>query len=188
MVGTVGRLFVGVDLAADARHALAARLADTVEGRLPGKVAPPPNWHVTLRFLGDVDQVRRDRLLMALAGADLGPTFDMTLTNLGAFPKAAKAAVLWAGVADGSVALEVLASRVEEACREAGFDPEERPFHPHLTLSRIRPPQDVTGLIRDVEGFRIRTRVDGVTLFKSHLGRGGARYEVLERFELGVRS
>ena len=183
-MGAVGRLFVGVDLAAEVRHALAARLAGTVEGRLPGKVVPPPNWHLTLRFLGDVDQVGRDRLLMALAGADLGSAFDMTLTGLGAFPRPAKAAVLWAGVADGSVALGAVASRVEEACREAGFGPEERPFHPHLTLSRIRPPEDLTGLIRDVQEFRIRTMVDEVTLFESHLGRGGARYEALERFEL----
>lgn len=183
-MGQVGRLFLAVDLSSNARHALAARLEATIQGRLPGKVVPPPNWHVTLRFLGDVDQVGRDRLLMELAGADLGSIFELTLDRLGAFPKEKRASVLWAGGAGGEARLDGLAGVVEESAEAAGFKAEERPFHPHVTLSRIRPPQDVTRLIADTGDLRVRTRVDAVTLFRSHLARGGAHYETLERFEL----
>jgi 2'-5' RNA ligase len=147
-------------------------------------VAPPPNWHVTLRFLGDVDRVGRDRLLMELADAGLGSGFELTLDRLGAFPKEKRASVLWAGIAGGEVRLDGLAGVVEEAVEAAGFNAEERPFHPHVTLSRIRPPQDLTRLIAGTGDLRVRTRVDALTLFRSHLGRGTAHYEILERFEL----
>lgn len=183
-MGQVGRLFLAVDLSSDARHALAARIEATIQGRLPGKVVPPPNWHITLRFLGDVDRVGRDRLLMALADADFGSGFELTLDRLGAFPKEKRASVLWAGSSGGEGRLDELAEVVAEAVEAAGFKAEERPFHPHVTLSRIRPPQDVTRLIAGTGGLRVRTRVDAVTLFRSHLGRGTPHYEILERFEL----
>ena len=183
-MGQIGRLFLAVDLSSDARHALAARFEASIQGRLPGKVVPPPNWHITLRFLGEVGQVGGDRLLMELAGADLGPRFDLTFDRLGAFPKVKRASVLWAGISDGEARLEKLAGVVEETVEAAGFEAEERPFHPHLTLSRIRPPQDVTRLIAGTEDLRVRTSVDAVTLFRSHLGRGTAHYEMLERFDL----
>ena len=185
-MGQVGRLFLAVDLSSEARYALAARLEATIQGRLPGKVVPPPNWHITLRFLGDVDQVGRDRLLMELTGADLGSGFELTLDRLGAFPKEKSASVLWAGRAGGEARLDELVGVVEEAVEAAGFKAEERPFHPHLTLSRIRPPQDVTRLIAGTGDLRVRTCVEAVTLFRSHLGRGTAHYEKLERFELAI--
>ncbi|MDH5372463.1 MAG: RNA 2',3'-cyclic phosphodiesterase, partial [Acidimicrobiia bacterium] len=135
-MGALARLFVGVDLSTEARHALVAQLDAAIGGALPGTVVPPPNWHLTLRFLGDVDPVGYDRLLMELAGADLGPAFEVALDGLGAFPRTARATVLWTGVSDGSDPLNRLAGRVEKACVGAGFGPEERPFHAHLTLSR----------------------------------------------------
>jgi 2'-5' RNA ligase len=123
---------------------------------------------------------------MALADADFGSGFELTLDRLGAFPKEKRASVLWAGSSGGEGRLDELAEAVAEAVEAAGFKAEERPFHPHVTLSRIRPPQDVTRLIAGTGGLRVRTRVDAVTLLRSHLGRGTPHYEILERFVLAT--
>jgi 2'-5' RNA ligase len=185
VVAGVGRLFVAVPLTDDSRSALATLLAEAAPRGLPGRAVRPANWHVTLRFLGEVDETGRDRLLGALDGADLGPRFTVSWGALGAFPRPARATVLWVGADRGSGALERLAAAVEEAVRSAGFPDEDRPFRAHLTLSRIRPHQDVTPLLEGAEGFGVTMPVDRVVVFRSHLGRGPARYEVMEEFPLG---
>ncbi len=67
------------------------------------------------------------------------PPFSLRLTGLGAFPRPGAATVLWVGVEDATGAVERLAAQCEQAARDVGFEPEERPFHPHVTLARIRP-------------------------------------------------
>ncbi len=179
------RLFVAVTPSAHARDLLAAQL-DEVTGRapLPGRVVPPENWHVTLRFLGWSDEVARERITAGLDQARLGEGFWVTLRGLGAFPRPRRATVLWVGVTHGAERLGELAATVEEAAQRAGYDPEDRPFVPHVTLSRIRPHQDVSALVEGARVGPIRFHVGEVVLYESKLGRGGARYEALERFDL----
>jgi 2'-5' RNA ligase len=184
VVGAVGRVFVGIELSADTRQALAARLHAVVDGTIPGRVVPPANWHVTLRFLGEVGEVEYDRLLAELSAADLGGPFAVVFDGLGTFPRSKRATVLWVGVSTGEEALNRLADRSWSAIDVVGFPREDRPFHPHLTLSRLRPPEDVSRLISGAAPLRVPTRVDAVTVFRSHLSQGGARYEVLDRIRL----
>ncbi len=174
------RLFVGLDLGRLARAVL-AEVVDGI-GPLPGRPTPPRNWHVTLRFVGDAGDVATDRLLAALdEEIDLDP-LDVSIVGMGAFPRARRATVLWAGI--HAAGLEELAAQVEEACQAAGFPPEDRPFHPHLSLSRIRPPADVTALLATPLG-PIRDLVEEVTVFESLLGGPeGTRYRPIETFPL----
>ena len=182
---SVGRLFVAVPLTDETRAGLAAHLLEATGNRpLPGKPVPPPNWHITMRFLGPTDDVAFERLLAALGEADLGAPFSISFGGLGAFPRPARATVLWLAIERGADRLESLAERAEEAAQQAGFAPEDRPFHPHLTLSRIRPHQDVRPLLEDVDPFRRSLPVDRLVVYRSHLGRGGARYEELESIAL----
>lgn len=186
MAELVGRLFVAVALPDEVRHALAAHLAAALGERpLPGRPVAPRNWHLTLRFLGKVDETGYDLLLRGLDRAELGPAFRLAFGGLGAFPRPRRATVLWLGIDEGAEELTRLAVTVETAAGDAGFLPEERPFHPHLTLSRIRPHQDVTATIDAVPGFPGRVAVDDVVLFRSHLQAGPPRYEIMERFALG---
>lgn len=175
------RIFIAVDLDDDLRHGLAAHLG---EEDLPGKLPPPENWHITLRFIGKVDLVGLDRVTAALDQADLGESFRLGFAGLGAFPRPARATVLWLGTGAGTAELTALATAVEESVVSAGFGREERPFHPHLTLSRIRPQQDVRGLIERMPLLPLSQRVDRITLFESQLGGGPAVYEALEEVEL----
>jgi 2'-5' RNA ligase len=179
--GRIGRLFVAVPLPDEIRMALADRLGPET---LPGKVVPPENWHITLRFLGLTDDVAYERFLAALDEAMLGSEFEIGLGEMGAFPRARSATVTWLAVTRGQDRLEELAGEAEEAAQAAGFSPEERPFRAHLTLSRLRPQEDVTGLVEGFPGAGIGWRCRSIVVYRSHPGRGGVVYEPLETFPL----
>lgn len=161
--------------------AIAARLS---RARVPGKMAPPENWHITLRFLGRVDEIGYERFLQALDALDLGGPFRIGLGEMGAFPRARSATVIWLGVSKGVERLGDLATATEEAAQTAGLVSEERPFRAHLTLTRVRPPEDVSDLIAAHPEIGIEWRCRSLVVYQSHLGRGGARYEALETFTL----
>lgn len=161
--------------------ALEARLSGI---EIPGKVVPAENYHLTLRFLGAVEEVAYERFLAGLDESELGAGFRIGIEGLGAFPNARRATVLWAGVTEGSERLEQMAEVAERAAGAAGLDAEERPFRPHLTLSRMRPQQDVTTLVDGSADVSVRWRCDRVVVFRSHPGPGGVRYEPLETFPL----
>ncbi len=189
MVEPVERLFIGVPLTRETRGALGTHLAEALgDRRLPGRPVPPENWHLTLRFLGRTERVQYEKLLRALEEARLGEAFVLGLSSLGAFPRPARATVLWMGIDRGEEELAALAAQVAETVERAGFPPEERPFAAHLTLSRIRPHQDVRSLIEKVPPFAWRQQVERLVVFRSHLGgRGPARYEELESFALATQ-
>jgi 2'-5' RNA ligase len=178
MVDLVGRVFVAAPLPPEIRFALAERLGELI---IPGKLVPPENWHITLRFLDTVDRVTYERYLAALD--PVGETaFPIALEGLGAFPSPRKATVFWAGVGKGSTQLALINEEAEEAALAAGLSPEERPFHPHLTLSRIRPPADVRDLMD--EDLELSWRCERLVVYRSHTTRDGARYEPLDSLNL----
>jgi len=177
------RLFLAVALSDDVRHGLAAFLTDETM-RLPGRPAPPDNWHLTLRFLGNTTALQRDGILEFLDDHLTVEPFTLGFAALGAFPKPSRATVLWLGTRRGSDGLAAIAQICEAAAVSVGFSPEDRPFHPHLTLSRLRPPQDLGGLIERVPRFPLTMMVDRLTLYRSDLGRRGARYEAVDDVHL----
>lgn len=155
-----------------------AALSDWLEDLpIPGRRVPPPNFHITLRFVGNVDPVAYDRLLAALATRPLVEPFRVHLSGLGSFPNPRRATVLWVGVEAGP-SLEQLAEIVEDATVAAGFEPEERPFVPHLTVSRVRPPENVTAL--QAGERRLSFPVEEIHIMAAW----GSRYRVYETFPL----
>lgn len=182
---SAGRLFVGVPLADDARREIDARLRSALPDGVPGRPVPVANWHLTLRFLGATraDQLAaiRDRL----RAAELGHAFGVRFGGLGAFSRPRSARVMWIAVTEGVQRLQELARIAEDAARAAGFAPEEKPYTPHLTISRLQPPRNVTGAVERVPPLDVEMRVGEVIVFRSHLGGGPVRYEPVERFALG---
>jgi 2'-5' RNA ligase len=182
VVANLGRVLVGIAPTEEARLALVDSLSGIAKP--PGRIAAAENWHLTLRFIGKMDDVSFDRLLGDLDQTDLQGSFRIRLNGLGAFPNPRRAAVLWVGVDEGSDELTALAAAVEAVVTGVGFDAEERPFHPHLTLSRIRPPENVTALLAAGQAISIGWRADHLRVYSSIPGRGGPTYEVLETFDL----
>jgi 2'-5' RNA ligase len=172
-------LFLAVPLTERARHEIIAKLPV-----LPGRLVPPHNWHFTLRFLGDTDAPTRDRLIAALRAAPLGSRFSISFGSLGAFPRANRARIIWLGVDEGAKRLVSVAESVQDAVRRAGLQAEERPFKPHLTLSRIEPTRSVADVVTSLPPLGVTMPVTEVALVRSQLGKGPAQYQVVERFGL----
>ena len=179
MVEVVGRVFAAVPLSPEARLALARQIEDL---DIPGKVSRAENWHLTLRFLGTVDRVTYERFLHAIGDQEHPEPFTVSFDGLGAFPNTRRAAVVWAGVDQGIVELELLNELAESAAQAAGLAAEERPYRPHLTLARVRPPQNIAQLESSI--LDVSYLADRMVVYRSNLGRGGARYEALEEFRL----
>ncbi|MEX2280220.1 MAG: RNA 2',3'-cyclic phosphodiesterase [Acidimicrobiia bacterium] len=177
---SVGRIFVAIGFPAEVRMAIAA----TASARLPGAIVPLENLHLTLRFLGDTSQLGLERLSAALDEASFPAPFVIRIGALGAFPNSTRASVVWLGVTGDGDDLAHLHEAVEESCVAAGFEPEERPFRPHVTLSRMRPPVDARSILTGTPSVDVSSRVDEVVVLRSHQGRRSPRYELLERFAL----
>ncbi len=130
------RAFVSVDIGDGIDwHSLRKELADVDRGVRPVKTE---QLHLTLRFLGDMDEALLDDLegQMNRAVEDVSP-FLLTFHGVGAFPNARKPRVVWIGL-EGAEPLSVIAERLEKGAVELGFVPEKRGFRPHATVARIK--------------------------------------------------
>ncbi len=180
-MATIGPVFAAVPIPVEIRIALADRI-ESIE--LPGRPVPPEDWHVTLRYLGVIDQVTFERFIFGLSGASGMTQFRIHLDRFGAFPNPRRANVVWAGIGGGVEQLTSLNEVVESAAQMAGVEPEDRPFSPHLTLSRVRPPENVTTLME--EDLALGWVCDRVVVFATHR-EGEMRYQPLETCLLKAR-
>lgn len=160
-------------------EAVRARLTDAqapLKGH--GRIVPARNLHLTLLFLGNVAGERRGELTTLMRGA-AGPVFDLVLDRPGHF---AGSGVAWLGASAMPPQLPVLHGRLADAARRGGFRVERRAFRPHVTLARdcVRPSLSMPS-------EAITWHVDHLALVRSHLARGGSRYEVVARVRLGAR-
>src|SRR5579875_1699588 len=136
-------------------------------------------WHVTLAFLGEVDEPAAARLLPRLErAARRHRSLRLAFSGAGAFPRASRATVLWSGLSGDRDELARLAGSVAAGASRAGAAPPDsgRRFRPHLTLARCRTPADVTELVAALDAHRGRPwAADRVHLVRSHLGAAGRR-------------
>ena len=167
------RLFVALDLPPEARTRL-FRLATGVPG---ARWLPPENYHLTLRFLGEMPGHRAEELDHALA-ALRGKRFTLQLGGVGVSEKAGRPQALWAGVAR-TPQLDHLQNKVETAVQRIGFEPERRRFTPHVTLARLdnSPPGKLVEWVQAHNLLRADpVAVEHFTLFSSRLGKDAAVY------------
>jgi 2'-5' RNA ligase len=149
--------------------------------------------HLTLVFLGDVAVERLPLLTTQLRQVCAGHK-SMTLRSgpLGAFPSLRRASVIWLGINNGASELIALQGKIQQAVSEWGGRTEERAFHPHLTLARIKPaPRSVElhisqELSSAAQPSGWQWQADEVHLIQSVLSPSGPSYKVLERFSLSV--
>lgn len=177
--------FLAINLREDDRHALSAALTASSPGRpLPGRRPKPSTWHMTLRFLGPIEEDRVDRVAAEVERSVTARAGRVLSRGLGAFPRPSRAGVIFAAIDDAEGILTELASQCDWAAQDAGLDPEERAFVPHITLSRLRPHQDVRKVLDAFGDFRVVIRIDTVSLMQTTIVRGELRYDELETFPL----
>jgi 2'-5' RNA ligase len=179
------RLFVAVEIEDTARRAAAAaaeELRHVLAPVLKARWVAAENMHLTVRFIGQVDDLRAPALVEALCPPlDIAP-FDLELGACGVFPPRGAPRVLWIGLTQGLPSLALLHDAFNQRLRPFGFEPEVRPFSAHLTLARIKDaPGGAARAVRDaldrVTVHRARSDVGRATLFQSHLSTKGPRYE-----------
>ena len=139
--------------------------------------------HITLSFLGEVDDRSLERLLPRLERvAARHSRLELSFAGAGAFPgRGTHARVLWTGLYGDRRALSMMSASIGAAGRRAGvLEVDPKPFRPHLTLARCRRPTDVRPLIDELAAFAgTHWTADAVHLIRSHLG-ANMRYETIE--------
>jgi 2'-5' RNA ligase len=181
------RLFVAVALPPEAASELDAVVAPLRPGWPELRWTGVDAWHLTLAFLGEVDEVVTVRLAARLErAARRHPPLSLSLAGAGAFPAAARARVLWTGIRGDRRGLGLLAGSVAAGARRAGAPPagEGRGYQPHLTLARCRAPADVGLLVDTLSDFAGTPWVASeIYLIHSRL-EAHPRYEVLGTWPL----
>ncbi len=175
------RLFVALALPALLKTQLSA-----LSGGIPGaKWVAPENYHLTLRFIGEVEHWRAEEVDQALA-AIRAPRFELSLAGIGTFEKAGRVQSLHVA-AERTEALARLQAKVETALQRIGLEPERRRFAPHVTLARTDR-AETHKLVEFVRGhslFRAEAMaVEHFTLFSSRLGKDQAHYVPEVEYEL----
>ncbi|MFH0862253.1 MAG: RNA 2',3'-cyclic phosphodiesterase [Candidatus Altiarchaeota archaeon] len=145
------------------------------------------NLHLTLKFLGEVDETGLDRLKAVLDGVKAS-RYKIVVKGVGAFPNPGNPKVIWAGIGAGFDESISLHEKVDTALLPLGFQPEER-FHPHITLARVKGPTDGNRMEALVESHSETAFgeycVDGFALMQSRLTPNGPTYTEIGRFRLG---
>jgi 2'-5' RNA ligase len=183
------RAFIAIEL----DRAVLQRIGEataSLQDQIPGiRWTPDENRHLTLKFLGDIDESRVESIGKALERElSLFPRFTIHAKGLGVFPEVRKPRILWVGVE--GIPLVQLAERVDIALATLGFEREQRRFTPHLTIGRWRHlTRSDAGLRALLEEWRERDfnrcAVDEVVLFRSILGNKSAEYRRLSAVRLG---
>lgn len=132
------RVFIALEIPPEIKAALAALQQELRQTRAAVSWTQPDNFHVTLKFLGEVEAPRLSAITAAcLAAAAQVSAFSLRLQQTGVFPKLKQPKVLWAGLHSEGEALQQLQQRVEDHLQPLGFA-KEHTFHPHLTVGRVK--------------------------------------------------
>jgi 2'-5' RNA ligase len=175
------RLFVGLALSDPLRD----QLARLNHGLPKARWVDPDAYHITLRFIGEVDRHTAADIDGTLQRIEAAP-FELTFSGMGTFGQGRKARSLWVR-AENNPGLRHLQGKVESAAVRAGLDPEPRKFMPHVTLARFRDvhPSRIQAYIERHGLFRAGPEaIDRFVLFESHMGKGGSVYEELADYPL----
>ena len=183
------RAFIGIALPQAVRSSLAALQQQLAESQTDVKWVEEPNLHVTMRFLGEIDDAQRQTIEQALGIIAHGvKPFDLSLSRLGAFPSLGSPRVIWVGVGQGHEELTQIAKRLEERLVAAGLSGEDREFVAHVTLGRVRSSHHLGQLARSLKSAQWQApppwTTTALTLYKSELSSSGPRYMVLAEVPL----
>jgi 2'-5' RNA ligase len=177
------RTFIALELTDEVKSELSRAQGALKEAGADVKWVKTENIHLTLKFLGNIDDDKLEQIKKALdeiAGA-FRP-FEASLFKLGAFPTLDRPRVIWAGIDKGCAETEAIAKSVEESLEKLGFPKEDRSYSAHLTIGLVKSGKIKAALKEKLLKFSVEPRawpVDNITLFQSTLTPKGPIYTPL---------
>jgi RNA 2',3'-cyclic 3'-phosphodiesterase len=183
------RLFVALEIPPAVRDNLATLIKDLRTAAPKARWVRPENIHVTLNFIGEVAPEKLTDIRGALSDVQSERAVELKFRGLGFFPNAKRPSVLWVGI-DASPNLQLLAGDIERSLEKLGFPREERPFVPHLTITRFQPPrihETLQSAIAQNSGREFGfLRTCEFHLIESKLKPSGAEYTTLASFHFAA--
>ena len=182
------RTFIAIELPPDVRSRVTQHIARLRQEQpnVRASWCRENNLHLTLRFLGNVPVADIPKISAAVERATKSvSSFPLTFSGCGTFPPHGRPSVLWIGTQ--AAGLQVLHAAVEKELAEAGFACESRPFHPHLTVARLREAEGARSLAelhKNLEFTPVAFDVSEVVVFRSELLREGSMHTAISRHEL----
>ncbi|MDH3660819.1 MAG: RNA 2',3'-cyclic phosphodiesterase [Alphaproteobacteria bacterium] len=176
------RLFVALDLP----DAIKESLDPLMRGLGDVRWLADDQLHLTLRFIGELDNGRTNEVVDALSLVP-GLPFDLRLKGIGHFPPRGEPRVIWTGI-ERQPQLTALKRRIDRALQQAGLERDSKKYTPHVTLARLRRPPTQAGLATYLMRHSLFRSpsfpVSGFKLFSSWLDPDGADYQVEASYEL----
>ena len=175
---------VGDAMRREAQRVMTALTIKIEQAKEPPKVVwvKPAALHVTIKFLGEVDEAEVERLKPRLAPPIPMAPFDVSWRGIGAFPSHRHPRALWLGVTNGAVQLAEIEAEISRRIAGAAAQLDDRALLPHLTLGRIKMPGkglDWPKILKACELRNVTSHVDKVTLYRSQLSQHGPHYTEL---------
>jgi 2'-5' RNA ligase len=183
------RLFIAINLPRSETDRLSRALYQLALYDVAVRWGDAASLHITLKFLGEVPDSKLPSVRASLQDAIVeSPPFNVVVQGLGAFPSLARPNIFWIGVSGGDELLN-LQRRIDDAMAALGFESEDRPYKPHITLGRTRkdgraPDRKVMDRMAAEFDYKCEFKAESVELMRSKLSPRGARYDVVERMEL----
>lgn len=188
------RAFIAIEISEGIRKKLALLQERLKKGAtflpLTASWVKPENIHITLKFLGKTEEDKIKKIVGEIKEALKGiESFRINFQGLGVFPNERQPRVLWVGIKEGERELREIQQRLEMRLAGLGFPAEERGFHPHLTLARIKSVKESAGFMKIVSEHQQLSNLgecfaSEVVLFRSDLHPDGAVYTPLEKVKL----
>jgi 2'-5' RNA ligase len=181
------RTFIAVDIGEEIRNNAVALQQSLAKSGASVKWVSADSLHITLLFLGEVDDRALHGVCRAVKEVAAGePPFTMHVSELGAFPTLRRPKIAWAGLVEGAEQLKRLYGKLEAKLFDLGcYRKEERDYTPHLTLGRVKSESDGTALAPELTKRASwdggRTAVNQLLVFSSELERDGPIYTILGR-------
>ena len=181
------RTFVAIPTSSDIKQKILGIQDQLIQSHADVRWEPAEKFHITLKFLGDCELELIRSLATELESVlrDVR-SFDLEYRSVGCFPNLSRPRVVWIGAAE-IVGLTELQRRVEETCGRFGFPKEDRAFHPHITLGRVKGSRNLdrlTDRVKSVTFDSIQTRCGEVHIMRSELRPTGSVYTLIHSIPL----
>jgi len=181
------RTFIALPTQSNAQQAISEIQIKLKATQADVKWESQDKFHITLVFLGNVEQPKLESLSIALNKSfQQFPSFTIEYESIGAFPNLRSPRVIWLGTKTNQTVLDLQAT-AGRICAEFGFPKEDRAFHPHITLGRVKGTRNLVHLteaIKTITFEPIKTFCSDILLMKSELHPSGSIYTILKSFPL----